>query len=598
MDKPICCSNCHIVPLIKNLFFNERWIVQYECGCGVYSILLEKFMKFFSVANDLNLQSQNKCLYHKIDIKKYCKDCRTFLCPKCIQAHWNHKIDGISYLLFRDSNYNKIKSKFSFATQSITSNMNKEKDKMMTVLTNKIEELEKDKEKLIQSYEKNRQINHQLTTLVQCLFDNYEISKRKHLHYINLKNIGKFNLLYKEEQEEQEEQEEANDYEDDSYDPENEAYVDDDLGSRPVESKGAKLKRQKQKLDLSVHQQCQQFIDKCQNTFILINENSHLTGHKFLTQQSFGDLKHYIKDEITFITDKRLLEKRGIKNVTNALAIDEKRFAIIDPTTMSVLIINSESKYIEKELRFIEDYCSTINLTQLIVKLDNSKCLLFNGSQTGYLYINNGRCNFKQIHNINSFFYFALLLKNKNLALSSSEGILYIYDFKSHYKKIIKKIDHSYTVTAILECGHNNLILIAQEYIAFYDTKTYKELHEYDFYGGPLDIIKMVGKNKFIRFPKGAEFYMTTLYLYNCCPFQHETTIVLQDGGIKYCNFYDIDGSIILTLNNVIYSMDKEKFEKRKLFIVSNFYTIDCITPLPNRKLAIIGGDGIIYYNY
>lgn len=583
MEKCICCFNCHATPAIKHLFFNERWIIQYECGCGNYSIQLEKFIKLFAVSSHLDIKSQDKCLYHKFDIKKYCKDCRTFLCLTCIQTHNYHKIVDINDFYFSNSYYKEIKRKFSFATQSITNNMSKEKDKMLTIITNKIEELQKDNETLIKAYEKNCQINHQLNTFIQCLFENYDTSKSKQLHYVNLLNIGKFNLLYKEAYNSNQENTDIYQYDYLDY-PEKEIYED-------------KLKRKQQKLELTVHQQCQQFINKCKNTFIITKENSYLTGYKYYTYQPFGIKSYFIMDELEFLyknlkfnDDKKII-------ITKSLVIDEKRFAIYGSTFLDMLIINTKSKCIEKELQYRENPHQLPNIFQLIVKIDDSKCLLFNGSQTGFLYINNRKYPFKKIHYIRGVFYFALQLKNKNTVLSS-DFFIYIYDFQFNHQKLIKRIRSEYNIRAILECGHENLIVLNKKFISFYETKTYQKVHEYEFYCDSMDIIKMISKNKFIYLPKQTEYYMTTLYLYNCCPFQMETIIELQDGGIKYCDFYDIDDAIILTINNSVYSMDKRKYEKSKLFIVNNFYKIECITPLPNRQLALIGDDGIVYYNY
>lgn len=567
-------------PFIISLFFQSSWNISYCDGMSQYNIPLEKYLKIY-YSSHINKDYIMHCNLHKTnEVNKYCKLCQIFFCSSCMQMHNDHQIISIDELKFDNSQYQMIKKKCDTSYYTITENIKKEKDLFLETLNEEIEKLKIDRDNLIKAYEKNYKTNTQLFSYFHTLFNSYEASSTKYLHYLNIINSGNFNLLYtKKEFISKKEKEKLKNY----------VEKIDFTDNRNIENQEEKRTRKLQKLKISLHEKCIQLINKCNNTFMIIKNNTQLSACKFLVNQSLIPEGLYIYNEYEFFQQfcGQSLEYPELL----CEIIDEKRFALYHSKLSKILIINTKKKSSEKVIKI--NYPSNQRLyRKMMMKVNDSKMLVSNGYDFLTLDLHKYKVDYFFSSEERQYVFDAVKLKNNNIILLCETGVILYNNNLEKIKKLYELEDPSYT--RIFECEHNKIMTVSTDELIFRNIDTFEPLTEsYESsicYNNNVYFIK----NKIID----TSIDIPQIIIYNCCPFQYETIINIQDGNIKYCNFYYIDDAIIFTLNNIICSMDLTRFQISKMFIVNRFYKIYNIIALPNRRIAVIGDDSIFYYSY
>lgn len=572
-------SHNSTTPFIKKLFFLSGWNINYYDGVDQCNIPLESYLKTYHLPH-LNKDYIMHCNLHKtIEGNKYCKLCQNFFCSLCIQIHNDHETISVNDLKFDGSQYKMIKKKCDFSYYTITNHLKREKDSIIKALNEEKEKLKTDRNNLIKAYEKNYKTNTQLFSYFNNLFNNYDASNTKYLHYLNLINSGNFNLLYKKEFISTKEKEKLKKYIE-------KTEMND---KRYIENEKEKRRRKLQKLEIPLHEKCNKLIKKCNNTFMIIKNNTQLSACNFLIKQSLIPEGFYIYNEYDFFNQGyySTLEYPDILCET----IDEKRFVLYHSKFSKILIINTQKKSTEKVIK-IEPPPDKYVYRKMMIKVNSSKMLISNGYHFFIFDFHNYTLNYFFSSEERQYVFDAIKLKNNNIILSCEVGAFLYNNNLEKIKKVYEFEDPS--DTRIFQCEHNKIMTITDNELTIRNEDTFEPISEkYETLISYKNNVHFI-KNKIID----TYLDIPEIMIYNCCPFQYETAINFQNGNIKYCNFYYIDDAIIFTLNNIICSLDLNLYQTSKLFIVSRFYKIYNIIALPNRKIAVIGDDSIFYYSY
>ena len=589
------CQKCKTSPYIKQTTFDSNFYITYCCNCGIFSASIDKFVKLFlQMKNEADEVFYIKCN----DIKnhnniEYCWDCKVFICLLCSEIHINHYRSPLNHLTFDEEEYDQFGEDLSQSYDKIHTDLLWTKNDLMRNVSNEIKKLQAYQRKIEQAYKWNSQINDHLLSLITNLLEQYKTSKNQYLYYINLLNLGNLNLVYKWEdlteikKNEKEKIKEARE----NYDfPGYKETINDII-------------RSDQTINRNITEEYLNFINKCKHSFILEKGNSELTNLKYLRTQSLKTCGFYMfnEDGLEDIFDPHEPDSEKEINIIRTEVVDETTLSIYSSYHNKIIFVNTTNQSCEFEIETIVEDFHTYNAYKIknpfLAKIKDGKCLLFDGESLNIISIYTDDYSLKKFPNVKDYVWTAISLKNGKIVIITEET-LEIYN--SNYKKEFETEYEGSMYTTIFECGHQHLVVVDDNMIDFWDTETYKKKNSYNFSYNHSDTIQQMGKTKILHLKKSLNYYSYRLYLiiYNCCPFQSETIIQLYDGFIKYCNCFYIENTILLALNSIIYSMSLNTFEKTPILIIDELYRICSIVALPNRRLAIIGDDRIIYYKY
>ena len=60
----------------------------------------------------------------------------------------------------------------------------------------------------------------------------------------------------------------------------------------------------------------------------------------------------------------------------------------------------------------------------------------------------------------------------------------------------------------------------------------------------------------------------------------------------------NVDGVIILSIENILYRMETDTYERKEIIKINEFSNVGEISSIGNRRIAIIGDNAILFYKY
>ena len=70
----------------------------------------------------------------------------------------------------------------------------------------------------------------------------------------------------------------------------------------------------------------------------------------------------------------------------------------------------------------------------------------------------------------------------------------------------------------------------------------------------------------------------------------------------KFTNYnfkmLNVDGVIILSIENILYRMETDTYERKEIIKINEFSNVGEISSIGNRRIAIIGDNAILFYKY
>ena len=140
----------------------------------------------------------------------------------------------------------------------------------------------------------------------------------------------------------------------------------------------------------------------------------------------------------------------------------------------------------------------------------------------------------------------------------------------------------------------------------------------------PIDKLVIMTENKLTFWnvwTKEIIHEMTSAYSYiaNSCVVDDKRIIVMNEVAFNVidCNLYvienvimlpkftnynykmlNVDGVIILSIENILYRMETDTYERKEIIKINEFSNVGEISSIGNRRIAIIGDNAILFYKY
>ena len=569
-DYRIRCAKCKTIPYIDEIIYHKYGFITYHCKCGVHYISLSCFMNNLCVKSNENFDSPeefNYCYKHKEKVhKSYCKQCKVYECCSCNNSHLSHNPDYTDDFLFSNDKVYSLIDDCDIAYNTIKENLSTKKNKIVESIEKEIEQLHRDKEEIETNYKNNTTMNNQLYKLINILGNNYSTSKTM-LNFMNLSHYINFNLIYK-----------ANTVSYDSFpDIESDrAYV-HPLIYRIMKF-DVQLNRENIIMEKTLHQKAIEFIDKCKNTFVIhINKETKLRNLTY-------DYTKKLKESEGFIRlDEKVNSSQYLRNTIFSIQVDESHFAIVFLYPNELRIFNSKTY----QCIMIIEYNKDEKPKGLIKRENNSIDLCTNNSITNY-----------QFDFVNKTYEIESFVNNTTIS-----SVLLLKD------------------TYIIDLGNKVLTIINLKVYSLYEHEHINIIH---MCKAPIDKLVIMTENKLTFWnvwTKEIIHEMTSAYSYiaNSCVVDDKRIIVMNEVAFNVidCNLYvienvimlpkftnynfkmlNVDGVIILSIENILYRMETDTYERKEIIKINEFSNVGEISSIGNRRIAIIGDNAILFYKY
>ena len=592
--KLLHCKRCDCVPIINNVYSDEGILrVSYTCDCGRRRNALDTILEYFSIQHkeDVKIKQSIYCAKHQEEKKRkfYCVDCGVLMCSVCDKSHSEHKLNDI---IFNEESLLQLKDDFAFANNSITLKINKEKESLLSQIDETITQLTKDRNRIIQCYERNQRNNNLLIQLVTLLFNNYEHSKENYYNYLNLFNWSKFNLSQKKT-----DTNDDNDVNsehgdtlsiDDNSSESNESDIYHNVSTIQAFEYNRRLRETNTK---SLHQKIEQFIKECCHCLILTNIQNSL-----LSNLSIDYIKALKPSHGFCLLSESLIYYKDLNRSTIiSFELPNNKLGIVFSRPPCIRIYDTNN------YRFIKNitYGFLNSMTDMkIMKLEGNEFLVYTISAQD-------KFNWEKEHEYDAYYkdikvdnntIVQMLHTNKGYFILTYNNLCYMkYYDQTEYITLLEfdKEEVIMVSNDLTECCHGHIIIEMNLYFLIVEVNDInaKILHTQRVESS---IKRMTSMDN----SRLAFWIKDYIMIFNCELFQTETYIkFMKDTGMNN-NFCYADGALLVTETNSLYIIDTEKYICDRKYLFNKYYTIGAVLPLTNRRIAIVLNQEIYFLKY
>ena len=566
----IRCTKCKTIPYIDEIIYHKYGFITYHCKCGVHYISLSCFMNNLCIKSNENFDSPeefNYCYKHKEKVhKSYCKRCKVYECYSCDDSHISHNSDYKDDFLFSNDKINSLINDCDIAYNTIKENLSTKKNKIIKSIEREIEQLIRDKEEIETNYKNNTTMNNQLYQLINILCNNYSTSKTM-LNYMNLSHYINFNFIYK-----------PNTVSYESF-PDLES---DRVYVHPlihvIEKFDVQLNRNNIIYEKTLHEKAIDFIDQCKNTFVI-----HINKETKLRNLTYDYTKKLKESEGFILLDEKVNSFQNLRNKIFSTEVDESHFAIVFLYPNELRIFDSKTY----QCIMIIEYDKHEKPKGFIKRENNSIDMCTNKSITNYKF---------------------------NFAKNTYDTVSFVRNAQISSVVLIKNVH-------IIDLGKEVIAIINEMVYTLYKHENIDIIH---MFKAPIDKLVIMTENKLTFWnvwTKEIIHEMTSAYSYigNSCVVDDKRIIVMNEVAFNVidCNLYvienvimlpkftnynfkmlNVDGVIILSIENILYRMETDTYERKEIIRINEFSNVGEISSIGNRRIAIIGDNAILFYKY